>query len=58
VAAPSAEQQADAYRAELDRLRTATVDADLAEAAPHAARRTPCDAHQARPKAIRSQRAV
>jgi len=41
-----AEQQADAYRAELDRLRTATVDADLAEAA-----RTPCDAQPGRPKA-------
>jgi len=37
--AEQAEQQADAYRAELDRLRTATVDVGLAEAAPHAVRR-------------------
>lgn len=37
--AEQAEQQADANRAELDRFRTATVDADLAEAAPHAVRR-------------------
>jgi hypothetical protein len=37
--AEQAEQQTDAYRAELDGLRTATVAADLAEGAPHAVRR-------------------
>jgi hypothetical protein len=37
--AEQAEQQADAYRAELECLRAATVDVDLAEGAPHAVRR-------------------